>query len=240
MKRGFKGVLRPLLPVMLPSTNSARQEAQSPTSASQPQPTTLPPPTTQSAPTHIPKPTPTPTTPLVAPTTEPKPTTEPISEPLENIYEQPQSPTHSPAARQLNVVEDLTQLVPQLISRIDDLEKELRDTKQTYGTAIVTLVKRVKTLEVALKRKSRKLVISDSEGEESGSQGRNFEQREDDPLILLATEFMTPAKTKDSGEVQEKDISPTTLEAAKTLSKVATQMSKSVDKGKRYMRRKEI
>ncbi|GJW25405.1 hypothetical protein Tco_0039216 [Tanacetum coccineum] len=37
----------------------------------------------------------------------------------------------------------------------------------------------------------------------------------------------------------EEDISPTTLEAAKTLSKVASQRSKSVDKGKRYKRRKE-
>ncbi|GJZ36884.1 putative ribonuclease H-like domain-containing protein [Tanacetum coccineum] len=38
---------------------------------------------------------------------------------------------------------------------------------------------------------------------------------------------------------REEDIIPTTLEAAKTLSKVASQRSKSVDKGKRYKRRKE-
>ncbi|GJW50500.1 hypothetical protein Tco_0091851 [Tanacetum coccineum] len=38
---------------------------------------------------------------------------------------------------------------------------------------------------------------------------------------------------------REEDISPTTLEAAKTLSKVASQRSNSVDKGKRYKRRKE-
>ncbi|GKD91802.1 hypothetical protein Tco_1371639, partial [Tanacetum coccineum] len=80
------------------------------------------------------------------------------------------------------------------------------------------------------------MVVSDSEGEESESQGRNIEEREDDPLILLEKGLMTP--TKPAGEVQEKDISPTTLEAAKTLSKVASQMS--LDKGKRYMRRKEL
>ncbi|GKF60087.1 hypothetical protein Tco_0176873, partial [Tanacetum coccineum] len=50
-------------------------------------------------------------------------------------------------------------------------------------------------------------------------------------------DFVTP--TKPSGEAQEEEISPTTLEAAKTLSKVASQRSKSVDKGKRYKRRKE-
>ncbi|GJW54050.1 hypothetical protein Tco_0098135 [Tanacetum coccineum] len=40
-------------------------------------------------------------------------------------------------------------------------------------------------------------------------------------------------------EGSEEEISPTTLEAAKILSKVASQKSKSVDKGKRYKRRKE-
>ncbi|GJS43279.1 hypothetical protein Tco_0568322 [Tanacetum coccineum] len=39
-------------------------------------------------------------------------------------------------------------------------------------------------------------------------------------------------------EAQEEDISPTTLEATKTLSKVASQKARSTDKGKRYKRRK--
>ncbi|GKD35594.1 hypothetical protein Tco_1251103 [Tanacetum coccineum] len=47
-----------------------------------------------------------------------------------------------------------------------------------------------------------------------------------------STDFVTP--TKASGEAQEKkEISPTILEASKTLSKVASQ----TDKGKRYRRR---
>ncbi|GJW73082.1 hypothetical protein Tco_0132452 [Tanacetum coccineum] len=40
-------------------------------------------------------------------------------------------------------------------------------------------------------------------------------------------------------EAPKEEISPTTLEAAKTLSKVTSQRSKSVGKGKRYKRRKE-
>ncbi|GKF33754.1 hypothetical protein Tco_0106954, partial [Tanacetum coccineum] len=51
-------------------------------------------------------------------------------------------------------------------------------------------------------------------------------------------DFVTP--TKASGEAQEEDISPTILEATKTLSKVASQgvrKEKSTNKGKRYMRR---
>ncbi|GJY79031.1 hypothetical protein Tco_0484832 [Tanacetum coccineum] len=52
------------------------------------------------------------------------------------------------------------------------------------------------------------------------------------------TDFVTP--TKASREAQEEEISPTILEAAKTLSKVASQSvskAKSTDKGKRYKRR---
>ncbi|GKB91688.1 hypothetical protein Tco_0963960 [Tanacetum coccineum] len=53
-----------------------------------------------------------------------------------------------------------------------------------------------------------------------------------------STDFVTP--TKASREAQEEDINPTILEAAKTLSKVASQgvsKAKSTDKGKRYRRR---
>ncbi|GJU29655.1 hypothetical protein Tco_1173244 [Tanacetum coccineum] len=69
---------------------------------------------------------------------------------------------------------------------------------------------------------------------------------DDDPLVSLvresmkekSTDFVTP--TKALGEAQEEEISPTILEAAKTLSKVASQgvsKEKSTDKGKRYMRK---
>ncbi|GKD44515.1 hypothetical protein Tco_1269160, partial [Tanacetum coccineum] len=53
-----------------------------------------------------------------------------------------------------------------------------------------------------------------------------------------STYFVTPIKA--SGEAQEEEISPTILEATKTLSKVASQgvsKEKSTDKGKRYRRR---
>ncbi|GKD42621.1 hypothetical protein Tco_1267266, partial [Tanacetum coccineum] len=40
-------------------------------------------------------------------------------------------------------------------------------------------------------------------------------------------------------EEQVEDISPTTLEAAKTLFRVTSQKPKSIDKGRRYKRRKK-
>ncbi|GJY38874.1 hypothetical protein Tco_0425238 [Tanacetum coccineum] len=104
------------------------------------------------------------------------------------------------------------------------------------GSAIVKLVKKVKKLEGILKR--RNVVLSDSEEEEPEDQGR---KSQDDPLVSLVQGLVTPSKTtvNASGEEQVEDISPTTLEAAKTLSRVASQKPKSIDKGRRYKRRKE-
>ncbi|GKC08812.1 hypothetical protein Tco_1000422 [Tanacetum coccineum] len=115
----------------------------------------------------------------------------------------------------------------------------LKDTKQTFGKAILTLVERVKTLEVALKRKTKRILLSDSEEEETEAHGRKTHDL--DPLVSLVQELVTPFKTPSkivnaSGEEQVEDISPTTLEAAAILTKV--KKIKSVDKGKRYKRRK--
>ncbi|GJX84341.1 putative ribonuclease H-like domain-containing protein [Tanacetum coccineum] len=59
--------------------------------------------------------------------------------------------------------------------------------------------------------------------------------------LQLMTKFMVWSKKVKTlkGEEQVEDISPNTLEAAKTLSKIASQKPKSIDKGRRYKRRKE-
>ncbi|GJX11688.1 ribonuclease H-like domain-containing protein [Tanacetum coccineum] len=77
-------------------------------------------------------------------------------------------------------LKELMELVPKLALRIDFLEKELTETKQ-----------RVNTLEAAQKRKSKKVVLSNSE-------------------------------VSASREAQEQDISPALLDAAKTLTQVAS------------------
>ncbi|GJW66014.1 hypothetical protein Tco_0117898 [Tanacetum coccineum] len=99
------------------------------------------------------------------------------------------------------------------------------------------LVKKVKKLEGFLKRWDL-LVLSDSEEEEPEAQGR---KSQDDPQDSSVQGLVTPSttKVKASGEEQEEDISPNTLEAAKTLSKVASLKTRSIDKGRRYKRRKE-
>ncbi|GJU75190.1 hypothetical protein Tco_1272260 [Tanacetum coccineum] len=148
---------------------------------------------------------------------QPSPEHQPLSPRQETEVPQSQDPTHPHVAEERTMtVDDLLQLVPKLITKVDRLETELKQTKLTMGKALVKLVKKVKKMEYVLRR--RHVVLPDLEDEDaeiSSKQGRNLQ------------------------EEGEEDISPTTLEAAKTLSKVASQRSKSVDKGKRYKRRKE-
>ncbi|GJT10204.1 putative ribonuclease H-like domain-containing protein [Tanacetum coccineum] len=143
MKRGFKGVPRPLLPVMLPvvavdqSAGQANQAVDQP-SPSEPLPSSSHPPvistTTESEPT-----------PVFEPTTHPKsPLPEPDSEPIKHTFKQPslkhqplspiqetevpqsQDPTHPHVAEERTMtVDDLLQLVPKLITKVDSLETDM-------------------------------------------------------------------------------------------------------------------
>ncbi|GKC88200.1 hypothetical protein Tco_1148849, partial [Tanacetum coccineum] len=181
MKRGFRGVPRPLLPAMLSIANpSTGQEAPF---VIQPQPSSsvVPPtpPTTQpilfEATTILPLSQPAPPTPIAETTNaSPSPTPLPAHEPMEHTFEQPSSDQQPSTPRQ-------EAITFQLMVQIDDLEKQLKDTKQTFGKAILTLVEKVKILEVALKRKTKRILLSDSEEEETEAQGRKFHDL--DPLV---------------------------------------------------------
>ncbi|GJW11155.1 putative ribonuclease H-like domain-containing protein [Tanacetum coccineum] len=151
-------------------------------------PTPPPPPIPTPTPPPIPTPTPPPIpSPTLIPDTEPTP--------FEHIYKesspvhqhisppQEQAPSHMP-------MDDLLQAVPTLISRIDSLETDLKQTKLTMGNATVKLVKKVKKLEGFLKR--RNLVLSDSEEEEPEAQGR---KSQDDPLDSSVQGLVTPPTT---------------------------------------------
>ncbi|GJV80478.1 hypothetical protein Tco_1516348 [Tanacetum coccineum] len=137
-------------------------------------------------------------------------------------------------------MDDLLQVVPQLISRIDSLETDLKQTKLTMGNALVKLVKKVKKLEGFLKR--RNMVLSYSEEEEPKAQGR---KSQDDPLASLVQGLVTPSMTKvnASGGTSFEDIILITAKAAKTLSREVTYKEKDfckedgVDQGNQ---RKEI
>ncbi|GKF51528.1 hypothetical protein Tco_0147995, partial [Tanacetum coccineum] len=214
----------------VPSTSSPQVQSHLP----------IPTPTPPFIPTPIPLPIPTPTPPPI-PIPSPTPIPETQPEPFEHTFEEPSpvhqhfSPPQEQAQRQM-AMDDLLHVVPQLISRIDSLETDLKQTKLTMGNAIVKLVKKVKKLEGLFKK--RNMVVSDSEEEEPEAQGR---KSQDDPLDSLVQGLVTPSTTKvdASGEEQVEDISPNTLEATKTLSMVSSLKPKSINKGRRYKRRKE-
>ncbi|GJS53122.1 hypothetical protein Tco_0626484 [Tanacetum coccineum] len=260
MKRGFQGIHRPLLPAMLtidagqvqPSsvpTPSQLVSTPTPPPVQTPTPSTQSPPLTQPVPSTTPPPIPTPTPPPI-PTPTPLPISTPTSPPPppetepttdEHIYEE-QTPVHhhfSPSQAQAPShmsMDDLLQTVPKLISRIDSLEMDLKQTKLTMGNAIVKLVKKVKKLEGFIQR--RNLVLTDSKEEEPEAQGIKFQN---DPQDSSVQGLVTPPTTKVNtlGEEQVEEISPNTLKAAKTLSKVASLKSRSIDKGRRYKRKRE-
>ncbi|GJQ97098.1 putative ribonuclease H-like domain-containing protein, partial [Tanacetum coccineum] len=216
MKRGFRGAPRPLLPAMLlvATTNPSAGQEHPDVAQSQPSSSTILVPSTSLPPVQSPPPI---TAPIPASTRTPILETDP--EPMEHTFKEP-SPAHqhfSPPqehAQGQMTVDDLLQLVPQLMTRVDSLEKDLKQTKLTMGSAIVKLVKKVKKLEGILKR--RNVVFSDSEWKNL----RIRRKKSDATLVSLVQGLVTPSKTtvNTSGEEQVEDISPNTLEAAKTLS----------------------
>ncbi|GJR53250.1 hypothetical protein Tco_1403771 [Tanacetum coccineum] len=241
MKRGFAGEHVPLLPAMLAGAAPDQGEGSAIPAGSQPTPdpgTEIP---QSQGPTVTPVADEATTTGVGVETEGATTTPSGLDAGMDsgNIHESPLRSHEAPfpkgntsgsAEDSLNLKE-LMDIVPKLVLRIDHLEKELHQTKSTYGKAVLTLVERVKLLEAALKRKSRKVILSESEDEEQEDQGRKIQDIDDDPLVSLVrnsmeekeADFVTPKKVSASGEAQEEDISPTTLEATKTLSKVASQ-----------------
>ncbi|GKE08151.1 hypothetical protein Tco_1411702 [Tanacetum coccineum] len=143
-----------------------------------------------------------------------------------NIHESPlrshEAPIHeghtSGSPKDKLKLQELMDIIPKLVTKVDDLEKELHQTKQTNG----------------------------KDDEEPEDHGRKNQDIDDDPLVSLVREFMkekdkyfvTPTKISASGEAQESDISPIIFEAAKTLSQVTSQTvstykrrTRSTDKG---------
>ncbi|GJW18945.1 putative ribonuclease H-like domain-containing protein [Tanacetum coccineum] len=167
MKRGFQGIHRPLLPVMLtidagqpqPSADPTPSQSVPATSSSHVQ-ITQPPPTV----THSVQPTATtPPTQPVQTTTPPTISTIPDIQPtfppspqipspsyhdtegpsFEPSYHMSPPPSHEPeiqasrSSEESEQLRNLMDIVPRLESRVKSLEKELSETKQTLGTAIL-------------------------------------------------------------------------------------------------------
>ncbi|GJX18660.1 putative ribonuclease H-like domain-containing protein [Tanacetum coccineum] len=84
---------------------------------------------------------------------------------------------------------------------------------------------KVKTLEPSLKRKSKKVLISESAGEESEDQGRKFQDIDDDPLVSLVRESIKE-KSTDFGVSKEKS-----NDKGKIYRRRARSIAKKIDTG---------
>ncbi|GJX87195.1 hypothetical protein Tco_0339209 [Tanacetum coccineum] len=128
---------------------------------------------------------------------------------------------------------DLTVLCTKLSNKVDSLETELKQTKQTYGATLTKLIKKVKKLEQTVKpsqaRKRAKIVVSDDEesSDDPSKQGRMIEDIDQDAEISL----VTPTKVSSQEDKSEDQLG--VLGAAKVLADAA---KKNVNT---YIRRRE-
>nr|GEX07438.1 JmjC domain-containing protein [Tanacetum cinerariifolium] len=69
----------------------------------------------------------------------------------------------------------LSFVVSTLVQKVHSLENELHDHKKLFKNVVGKLVKKVKSLEVKLKTKKRKMVVSDSDEEDGNTPNVNLE-----------------------------------------------------------------
>nr|GEW78696.1 hypothetical protein [Tanacetum cinerariifolium] len=135
----------------------------------------------------------------------------------------PATPTRSPtvgvAEEPLTLI-SLLALFPTCVQRIATLEAELKATKILHRDAVVLFAKQIKKLESKLKTKMRKLVLSDSEDEEDARQSQELAALLDlaNAALHEPSHISTPSQPDYSEPSIEKEISPTTLDAALSLS----------------------
>ncbi|GKC08009.1 hypothetical protein Tco_0999619 [Tanacetum coccineum] len=129
---------------------------------------------------------------------------------------------HTPGSDEGSMtLHELTVLCTKLSNKVDSLETELKQTKQTYGAALTKLIKKVKKLEQTVKtsqaRRRAKIVVSDDEEslEDPSKQGRMIEDIDQDAGISL----VTPTKVSSQEDQSEDQLG--VLSAAKVLADAA-------------------
>ncbi|GKF84481.1 hypothetical protein Tco_0249379, partial [Tanacetum coccineum] len=161
MKMGYAGDIVPLLHAMLAGV--AIDQGEGSAQPAEPYPTPVDPlPSTSLPPNQSP-----PHSPFQSPPYSPPHSSPPRS------FEIPLPEGNTSGSVEASIqLKELMVLVPSFVTRVTSLEKELKDTKQTLGNVVLKLVKKVKSLEKALKRKFKKVIVSALEGEEPEDQWR--------------------------------------------------------------------
>ncbi|GKA78907.1 hypothetical protein Tco_0785444 [Tanacetum coccineum] len=225
--KGYSGVDIPLFPTMLTTPESSPSRiTSSPSLSPQTHPSTSQPPSTpQSNQT-------TPVTEEAAPM--------PHESPLQSVH----SLGRDEGSLSLN---ELTDLCTSLSKKVESLESELKQTKQTYHAALTKLIKRVKKLEQTIKisqaRRRAKVVISDAEEDEEdpSKQGRSLIEE----LDLDAGISLVPPHAADQGRIDDTQISDQPEEqlgvfSAATALADAARRRQSVENVQTYTRRSRL
>ncbi|GJV52832.1 putative ribonuclease H-like domain-containing protein [Tanacetum coccineum] len=186
--KGYSGVDIPLFPRMLTTPKSSPSRiTSSPSLSPQTHPLTSQPPSTP--PSNQ-------TTPI---TEEAAPM--PHESPLQSVY----SLGRDKGSLSLN---ELTDLCTSLSKKVESLESELKQTKQTYHVALTKLIKWVKKLEQTIKiiqaRRRAKVVISNVKEDEEDpfKQGKSLIEE----LDLDARIYLVPPHAADQGRIDDTQI----------------------------------
>nr|GEW77475.1 putative ribonuclease H-like domain-containing protein [Tanacetum cinerariifolium] len=136
-----------------------------------------------------------------------------VSTPKSNEAPLTTATTATGGAEDSAALTDLSLKLDRCINRVTTLENELGVTKKVLGGAVLKLVSRVKRLEGLLQQRKRRMVLSDSEGEEAATKEKDLDL---DALYKLAS-------TSLGGD--------TTVEAAYTIYKTSQDAYASSDAG---------
>ncbi|GJT80811.1 hypothetical protein Tco_1055153, partial [Tanacetum coccineum] len=168
-----------------------------------------------------------------APSTSQPPVTE---EAASMFHESPLQSVHSLGRDEGSLsLYELTVMCTSLSKKVESLESELKDTKQTYNAALTKLIKRVKKLEQTVKtsqsRKRARLVLSDDEEEDAKIQEKNSADTE----ILLEEEPTELVEDFGSGEKGEKEIR--IADVPDSTASVIPEISTAIPERQVYIRR---
>ncbi|GJR99964.1 hypothetical protein Tco_0316473 [Tanacetum coccineum] len=206
VSKGYSGVVTPLFDTMI-----AQGQSQSSTPQTSPSRITSSP--SLSPQTHQPSPSP-----------HPIDTTHHTEEPTQMPHESPLHSVHSLRRDEGSLsLNELTVLCTSLSKKVASLESELKQTKETYSTALTKLILRVKKLEKQVQttnsRRKTIIVLSEDEdvAEDPSNQGRIIEEIDADTDIIL----VTPIKVISQSDQSEDHLR--VLSAAKVLAEAAKQ-----------------
>ncbi|GJX56267.1 hypothetical protein Tco_0286164 [Tanacetum coccineum] len=188
-------------------------------------------------------------TPVSTPSTSQPPNTQPTPDAGEAVPMPHESPLHSVHSLGRNKgslsLNELTDLCTSLSNKVQSLETELKEIKQTYNSALTQLIRRVKKLEQIVKasksRRRVRVVESDDEedSEDPSEQGRSLiEELDMDARIYYVPPHAVDEGRNDDTQIYELPVEQLGVFSAATALADVTKRRRSVETAQTYTRRR--